>query len=441
VVVPPAAGLDAALDIDVSEQRFTMLAPELPVLGSRDVGFSVTPAAPLCVLALDGGSAGSPLFGGYARLAPDAAWDPARGFGWVGGAPQSRDRGGLDALRRDFCNDTATRTLRVAVPPGPHPAFLLVGDAAVGARPTIVASEGIELGRSRDLGTAEFQWLSFTLDGGPSGRAVDVELSGVGGEHWRLVAFALVDPDASPPPVVIGDVTPGSLLLLEGEPVEARFWLYNFTDADARVEPRVTVPPGYSATTEASEVVVPGGGDRDVVVTVTRNPGPPKPGELVLALDGDRRTVPLEPTDNWARIATMSASSSHAPSSPANLNDGDTDPNRWGGGGANGWNDDTPGVFPDSATAAWEHPIRLGRVAVHTLDSAAFPAARWGVRDVDVEVRTNGAWRTVAQVRANTRGVVECSFGATEADALRVVVLDSNDHTYSRLIEIEAYSS
>jgi alpha-L-rhamnosidase len=63
------------------------------------------------------------------------------------------------------------------------------------------------------------------------------------------------------------------------------------------------------------------------------------------------------------------------------------------------------------------------------------------VRDYDVELRVDGAWRTVVSVRGNTTGVVESRFPAADADALRLVVLDSNDHAYSRLIELEAFSS
>ena len=50
-------------------------------------------------LALDAGSSPSPLVETYRRLSPADTWDAARGYGWVGTAPLSRDRGAPDALR------------------------------------------------------------------------------------------------------------------------------------------------------------------------------------------------------------------------------------------------------------------------------------------------------------------------------------------------------
>jgi alpha-glucuronidase len=147
-----------------------------------------------CVLALDAGPANSPLQDGYTRLTPASGWDPAAGFGWVGGAPQSRDRGadGSDPLLRDFVNDAVPRTLRVAVPPGAHEAHLLVGDEDVRSFATYVHLDGELVGESRFLFGNEFTWLQFPLDGGSAGRDVDIVLSAPAGEHWHLVALAVM---------------------------------------------------------------------------------------------------------------------------------------------------------------------------------------------------------------------------------------------------------
>ncbi|MGH3658448.1 MAG: hypothetical protein ACRDUA_17475, partial [Micromonosporaceae bacterium] len=434
-VVPPAVGLDATLDLDVT-------AGDLPVIGATGVAFSVAPAAQLCHLALDAGGPSSPVFTSYDRLTPNNAWDADRSYGWVGSPPEFRDRGGgLDPLRRDFCNATRRATLRVRVPAGRHEAYLLVGDV-VGSAPTAISSGGVELARSDPLPGGVFAWVHFSLDGESAGRDVDLELASLPGEHWHLNAVAIVDATAAPPPVVVGAVSEPSLRLLPGEPTPVRFWLYNFTDADRTVEPVLIVADGYTAELEARHVYVPGGGDVEVTLTVTRDPAASDPGELTFTIDGDSRTIGLQPVDNWLVAAQLSASSTHAPSSVANLNDGNTNSEQWGGGGAGGWNDGTPGVFPDSVTAAWPHPVPLGRVTVHTLDAQAFPASVYGVRDYDVEIRAaGGEWHTVAEVRGNTTGVVESSFDPTDTDALRIVVHDSNDHAYSRLVEIEAFSS
>ncbi len=153
------------------------------------------PAGQRCVLALDAGSASSPLLDGYLRLTPGDAWNAETGYGWIGGAPQSRDRESPDPLLRDFVNDIPARTLRVAVPAGEHEAHLLVGDT-VNAHPTFVHSGGALLGQSKFLFRGEYEWVHFTLDGGASGREVDLELSSVPGEHWHLVALAIMDPHA-----------------------------------------------------------------------------------------------------------------------------------------------------------------------------------------------------------------------------------------------------
>jgi alpha-glucuronidase len=433
--VPPNAGATVTKDLAVT-------AGGLPVLGATDRGFTTTPAPQLCHLALDAGTSTSPTFAGYERLEPSSSWDAARGYGWVSGTPQSRDRGAPDALRRDFCNGPTPATLRVAVPPGSHDTYLLVGDNAVGSAPTIVTSGTTELGRTESLDGAEFAWLHFTLDGGTSGRPVDLTLSSTSGAHWHLDALAIVDETANPPAVVIGDATPDRALMLPDEPVSATFWLYNFTSDDVTVHPTVQVPDGYTATPESAQVTVPGNGDTEFTATVTRSAATSQGGVLALEIDGDRRNLELVPSDNWVRVAALSASSTHAPSSVDNLNDGNTDSSAWGGGGAGGWNDGTPGSFPDTVTASWPHSISLSRVKVFTLDSSAYPAAKWGVRDYDIQARSaSGTWSTVAQVRGNQTGTVETRFTAVQTDGLRINILDTNDHQYSRLLEIEAYPS
>jgi alpha-glucuronidase len=144
------------------------------------------------VLALDSGTDTSPLLETYQRLSPSNLWDAAKGFGWVGSKPQSRDRGSrFDPLRRDFTNDTTARTLRVSVPAGPHEAFILVGDNNQ-CYPTYVKSGGELLAESAFLQNGVFTWIRFPLDGGAAGRDVDLELSSVPGQHWHVNAFVLL---------------------------------------------------------------------------------------------------------------------------------------------------------------------------------------------------------------------------------------------------------
>ncbi|WP_200215074.1 alpha-glucuronidase family glycosyl hydrolase [Micromonospora coerulea] len=429
-VIPPTVGAIVSVSADVQ-------AGGLPVLGGTNTSLVVAPVGRRCVRALDGGSKSSPLLPGYARLSPETAWDAQRGFGWVGTPPQQRDRGSaLDALRRDFCADVPARTLRIAVPPGSYPTYLLVGDV-VRSQPTIVSVDGAELARSRVLAGNEFEWLTFTLDGGPSGKTVDLRLSGIPGEFWHLNALAMVDPDSVLPPVVVAGASAHEVLTLPEEPARVVFTLQNTTDADSVVRPALSASQGYQVTVESEQATVPAGGSLEVPVTVVRDPGTPD-GTLTFEVGGESLTVALLATDNWVRGAMMSASSTHANSSPSLANNGNTDSEQWNNG-AGGWNDGTAGAFPDSLTANWERPVRLGRVKVLTLDSRQYPAASWGLRDYDVQLQVAGAWQTAAEVRGNTAGVVESTFSATTVSALRIVVHDTNDHGYSRIMELEAY--
>jgi len=250
--------------------------------------------------------------------------------------------------------------------------------------------------------------------------------------------ITLGDQDSSVPRIAIADVNPSPALMLPGEPTPITVVLRNFTNRPITVEPELAVSGGY-AVAGPDRVTVPANGDLKMTITVTRTTGTAA-GELTITVLRESETVTLTPSDNWVRIASLTASSTHPPSSVNNLNDGDTNSEHWGGGGAGGWNDDTANAFPDTVTATWEHAVTLSSVRIFTLDSPGLPAASWGVRDLDVRLRVNGGWRTIAQIRGNTAGMIEVTFQTVNTTELEIVILDSNDHAYSRLVEIEAYN-
>jgi archaellum component FlaG (FlaF/FlaG flagellin family) len=64
-----------------------------------------------------------------------------------------------------------------------------------------------------------------------------------------------------------------------------------------------------------------------------------------------------------------------------------------------------------------------------------------GIRDVDAQVLVDGNWTTVAEVRGNVQGRVTLTFAPRPVDAVQLVIRDSNDHGYSRIVELEAYSN
>ncbi|GGQ30304.1 alpha-L-rhamnosidase [Actinomadura coerulea] len=226
--------------------------------------------------------------------------------------------------------------------------------------------------------------------------------------------------------------------VVDGESSKARFRVTNLERHAVTVPVKAAATDGFTAAA-AGRVTIPAGGSTEVPVTVGRDGGGTD-GTVTLTVDDESVRAPVRVTGNLVRVAEMSASSVHSGSSAAWTNDGGTDSGVWLNG-VGGWNDDTAGDFPDTLTATWDEPRRVGRVKVFTLDDPAHPAAKTGIRDFDVQARVDGTWTTVATVAASTAGTVERTFAPVRASALRLLVRDSNDHNYSRVIELEGYSS
>ncbi|MEV5960354.1 hypothetical protein AB0L70_01240 [Kribbella sp. NPDC051952] len=178
-----------------------------------------------------------------------------------------------------------------------------------------------------------------------------------------------------------------------------------------------------------------------------RVPRDTKPGkyQIDLEVDRSRLTVPVTvnplppkgPGDNLALGEQAAASSTHGNFTLCGALDGDKDSEHWDT--LTGWNDGTRAVFPDTYDVALSQPATISRVELYTLDSTKYPATVQGLRDWDVQVQNNGAWQTVAQVRGNTVGHVTSTFTPVQATAVRILCLDGNDHTYSRIVELEVY--
>ncbi|MEV4755677.1 discoidin domain-containing protein [Micromonospora sp. NPDC049559] len=162
-------------------------------------------------------------------------------------------------------------------------------------------------------------------------------------------------------------------------------------------------------------------------------------GSQRLALPVEVAPAPVETTGNLARYVPVSASSENLPTYPAcGAVDGDRDSTHWAS--TTGWNDATKGSFPDWLQVTFDQPQVVGRVDLYTLDSAKYPAARYGLRDWDVQVRVGTGWQTVAEVRGNLLGLVSSTFTPVTTGAVRIVTLASNEGvTYSRVVEFEVY--
>ncbi|MBO3675594.1 alpha-glucuronidase family glycosyl hydrolase [Streptomyces sp. NEAU-YJ-81] len=152
----------------------------------------VVPPAARCVHALDAGPDSAPLLKDYTRLSPSSGWHEGAGFGWVANTPDATDTGLFDVVRRDYVRDSAPTVLRLKLPAGRCTAHLLTGDPNTLNRSLIVRVDRIEKARSEQLDGREFTWLRIPLDGGSSGREVDLELSAKEDETWHLSACVVV---------------------------------------------------------------------------------------------------------------------------------------------------------------------------------------------------------------------------------------------------------
>jgi len=185
-VTPPVVPTQATLQASVS-------SPDHLVIGGAQVAVLTTTSPDRAALVLDAGSTTSPVLAGYQRLAPTDAYDPVKGYGWVGAGPDFRDRGRSDVLRRDFALSTTPRTLRIQVPPGQHDVYVLRGDTDFSSGGTGIwegSTELVPIGRS--LPTNTFEWLHFTLDGGASGRTADLTIKGIGSNYWRVNGLVML---------------------------------------------------------------------------------------------------------------------------------------------------------------------------------------------------------------------------------------------------------
>ncbi|MEJ7873469.1 MAG: alkaline phosphatase D family protein, partial [Rubrobacteraceae bacterium] len=192
--VTPPGGLTPLEEVLTVEVTTTASAPVYGVFG--DLPVVAVPRGGEVALALDGGGPTTPLLDTYARISPQSAWDPAKGYGWVGAAPIFRDRGAFAVLQRDFILDRGEpTTLRLAVPAGRHRVYILTGDTSFGSGNTIVRENGDLLAQSgnNEIPEGRFEWFDFELDGGAAGRTADLQVTGdLRDGFWRINGLVML---------------------------------------------------------------------------------------------------------------------------------------------------------------------------------------------------------------------------------------------------------
>lgn len=210
-----------------------------------------------------------------------------------------------------------------------------------------------------------------------------------------------------------------------------------YTDVRLHADPALHLPePVVSSWIPAHQTVT---------TSVPIKPaGDAAPGAYHVTIDGGRRpvTVPVavqepETHGDLARNATPTASSSHGGFTPCMAVDGNLDQSDWAQ--TTGWNDGTSHQFPDWLQVKFAAPHQVDKVVVVTRDTDAKPASVKGVRDYDIQALVDGEWATIGTVRGNTAEVITTTVGPVTTDTVRIVISDTNDHKYSRVLELEVY--
>ena len=250
------------------------------------------------------------------------------------------------------------------------------------------------------------QWVPFSLAAAPEGGLVSLTVpTGVG-------------------------VAPGQTVQV---PVEVR----RYGGADGPVPLTASASPGLWAalSPQAAEVDANGTATVSVDVTAQASASVPGTGSVTITGGGQSYEIPVR-IDLASRFGTAVASSTYAGHPVSTINDGNLSSESWDEG--QGWNDNTVNSYPDSVTIPFLAPAPISRVDLTTLGGDEYPAADFGVMDVDLELLVDGEWTTVQQVRGNSAGRMTVSFDPVLATAVRATVLDSRV-SYSRIIELQAF--
>jgi len=143
------------------------------------------------IVKVDFGTAGSPAAPGWSRASHLTAYSDALRHGWVAGTVGSRDRGGADPLRRDFCL-SANATFRLGfLPPESYIVTLTAGDAAY-AHDQMELHAGGAYDPSVSTAAGEYRDRPFTVGLGFSpGSNLDVVIKDNGGSDANAVLNAV----------------------------------------------------------------------------------------------------------------------------------------------------------------------------------------------------------------------------------------------------------
>jgi hypothetical protein len=150
----------------------------------KEVEILAVPKAEDLLYAFDAGTASSTVFEQFKRLSPLEKWDTRKGYGWIGTVPDSRDRGTVDALRRDFIANFSPATLGLTVPAGYHTVYVLSGDRQYSQNTTVISVDGTKVAETGGTAAGEYKMMPFVVNGGEFGKIVELQFSGNSKNHW-----------------------------------------------------------------------------------------------------------------------------------------------------------------------------------------------------------------------------------------------------------------
>lgn len=152
-----------------------------------------------------------------------------------------------------------------------------------------------------------------------------------------------------------------------------------------------------------------------------------------------------------ANGGTASASSTLSGSYPASAAiDGDRIGASWGAGG--GWNDGTEAVFDDWLQVDFSGSTSINEIDVFTLQdnylspstpTLSMACVLYGLKNFDIQYWTGSAWSTVpgGTIVGNTKVWTQVTFSPITTTKIRILVHAVQDGHFSRIIEVEAWSS
>jgi len=192
-VNPPLEDAPTILDVKVTASHHAGVI-------EKEIEIVAVPNPEDVTFAFDAGTSSSTVLGGYDKLSPDERWDSTKGYGWIGEVPDSRDRGVVDSLRKDLIASFNPATLGLAIPAGYHTVYVLSGDRQYSQANTKITVDGEMVAETDGTELGEFKVLSFVVNGGESGKKVDVQFSGESGKHWIFNAL-MVKKDTTAPTI------------------------------------------------------------------------------------------------------------------------------------------------------------------------------------------------------------------------------------------------